>query len=72
MHLVLLGFIGLWLLLWATFLGSTLINRIEGERHSLTLLGDSHIELSRPHVEHFHEIHSVRPLPFILGRCLFR
>lgn len=45
MHLVLLGFIGLWLLLWAAFLGSALVKRIDGERHPLTLLDDVRIEL---------------------------
>ena len=45
MHLLLLGFVGLWLLLWAILLGLGLINRFEGERHALTLFDDSHIEL---------------------------
>ena len=45
MHLLLLGFVGLWLLLWAILLGLGLINRLEGERHPFTLLDDSHIQL---------------------------
>ena len=37
MHLALLGFIGLWLLSWATFLGLKLLSRTQGQRHPLTL-----------------------------------
>ena len=45
MHLALLGFIGLWLLSWATFLGLKLLGRTQGGRQPLTLLDDSRIEL---------------------------
>ena len=45
MHLALLGFIGMWLLSWATFLGLKLLSRTQGQRHPLTLFDDSTIEL---------------------------
>ncbi len=45
MQLALLGFIGLWLLSWATFLGLKLLSRTQRGRQPLTLFDDSRIEL---------------------------
>ncbi len=44
MALMLICFLGAWLLLWANVIGYALLKRLEGERHSLTLLDDSHPE----------------------------
>jgi hypothetical protein len=45
MHLLLMVFVGAWLLFWAIVLGYALLSRLEGERHSLTLFDDSRTEL---------------------------
>ena len=45
MPLVLLAFVGLWLLLWAIFLGAALLARLDDDRQPLTLLDDTRIEL---------------------------
>ncbi len=44
MALVLSCFLGAWLLLWAIVIADALLERLDGERHALTLLDDSHIE----------------------------
>ncbi|MEP6907504.1 MAG: hypothetical protein ABI858_05925 [Pseudoxanthomonas sp.] len=50
MTLMLVSFLGAWLLLWAIVIGHALLKRLDGqrldgERHSLTLLDDIRIEL---------------------------
>lgn len=45
MHLMLIAFLGSRLLFWAVVIGYGLLKRIDGQRHSLTLLDDRHIEL---------------------------
>ena len=45
MVLMLFCCLGAWLLLWAIVIGYALLKRLEGERHPLTLLDDSRIEL---------------------------
>lgn len=45
MFLFLLFFLGVWLLFWAIVIGFSLLKRLEGARHPLTLLDDSRIEL---------------------------
>lgn len=45
MFLILFFFLGVWLLFWAIVIGSALLKRLEGARHPMTLLDDSHVEL---------------------------
>lgn len=44
MALMLICFLGAWLLLWAIVIGCALLGRLESDRRSLTLLDDSHLE----------------------------
>lgn len=45
MHLILLSFLGAWLLFWAVVVGYALLKRMGEERHSLTLFDGNRIEL---------------------------
>lgn len=53
MHPLLVAFIGLWLLLWASVIGYALLSRLDGQRQSMTLFDDRPTELPATKIRNY-------------------